>query len=87
MNFTDTNVFTNVFQLVFNVFPAFSLNTNSWIGRYQRFLITVSATRTLKDNVRVADTVIKNLWYLPIQEFVLSENAGFQLARTKILLK
>ena len=50
MNFTDTNVFTNVFQLVFNVFPAFSLNTNSWIGRYQRFFITVSATRTLKDN-------------------------------------
>ena len=32
-----------------------------------------------------ADTVM-NLWYLPFQEFGLSENAGFQLAKTEILL-
>ena len=38
------------FNLFFSVFPAFKLNTNSRIGRYQRFFITVSATRTLKDN-------------------------------------
>ena len=36
---------------------------------------------------KAADTVIKNLWYLPIQEFILSENTGFQLAKTKTLLK
>ena len=37
--------------------------------------------------MRVPDIVIKNLWYPPIQEFVVSENAGFQLAKTEILLK
>ena len=29
--------------------PAFSLNTNSWIGGYQRFFVTVSATRPLQN--------------------------------------
>ena len=36
---------------------------------------------------KAADTVTKNLWYLPIQEFILSEKTGFQLAKTKTLLK
>ena len=35
--------------------PAFHLNRNSWTGRYQRFLITISATCTLQ-NLR------KHLW-------------------------
>ena len=38
-------------------------------------------------NGSLADTVIKNLWYRPIQEFVSSENVGFQPAKTEILFQ
>ena len=38
-------------------------------------------------NVRAADTARRNFWYPPIQEFIISENAGFQLAKTEILFK
>lgn len=33
------------------------------------------------------DTALKNFWYHPMQELILSEKADFQLARTKVLFK
>ena len=38
-------------------------------------------------NRHIAYTMIKNFWYPSIQEIVLSENLGFQLAKTEISFK
>ena len=37
--------------------PAFSLIINSWIGGYQKFLIAVSAARTLQTSESICENI------------------------------